>query len=126
MLNRFYPTRMTILSLNICSIELLGRCSSQSCDSSGITKQHVTHAWRYTVVGVVVRCCVGDCEGRAASVLVTCCGAASLRTIGTVGAALITETGSGFPLMCYKGHCYFRILGAPVFMLIFDSDVWNA
>lgn len=102
LLNRFYPTRVTILSLNICSIELPDGCSSQSCGSSGITKQHVTHAWRYTIVGVVMRCCIGDCEGRTASIFVTYCGAASLWIIRTVGAALISETGSGFPLMCYK------------------------
>lgn len=63
---------------------LVGRSSSssssRSCDSSGVTKQHATHAWRYTVVGVVVRCIffVGDSNGRTASIFVTYCGAALL------------------------------------------------
>lgn len=53
-------------------VDLIGQHSSQSCDSSGVTKQHATHAWWYTV-GVVVRCSVG----RTASIFVTYCRAAS-------------------------------------------------
>lgn len=66
------------LSRNICSRDLSGWCSGQSHDSSGVTKQHATHAWWYTVVGVVVRCFVGDSNGRTVSNFVMNCGAASL------------------------------------------------
>lgn len=130
----FYPTCPTIFpETSAAATPLVGRSSSnsssQSCDSSGVTKQHATHAWRYTVVGVVVRCIffVGDSNGRTASIFVTYCGAASLLYHQNCCHGDFRD-GVWFSLfdVLQKLIVVARISGAAMFMFIFNSGVRNA
>lgn len=70
---RFYPTCSFCPETSAAEISVVDVAAS-----SGVTKQHATHAWWYTVVGVVVRCFVGDSNGRTVSNFAMNCGAASL------------------------------------------------
>lgn len=115
------------LSRNICSRDLSGWCSGQSHDSSGVTKQHATHAWWYTVVGVVVRCFVGDSNGRTVSNFVMNCGAASLldhQNCCCGGGGGRFQRRGLVSLWCSTKQIV--IAKFQVFMFIFKSGVWNA
>lgn len=106
---RFYPTCSFCPETSAAEISVVDVAAS-----SGVTKQHATHAWWYTVVGVVVRCFVGDSNGRTVSNFAMNCGAASLldhQNCCCEGG--VQRRGTGF-LMFYKADCYCKCSGVYV------------
>lgn len=116
---RFYPTCSLCPETSAAEISVVDVAAS-----SGVTKQHATHAWWYTVVGVVVRCFVGDSNGRTVSNFAMNCGAASLLDHQNCCCGGRGFREGGLVFWCSTKRIV--IAEVQVFMFLFNSGVWNA